>query len=63
VTDATPRPPTVAVAQACALVGVSRRTMYNWMATNKVDFYRLASGSRRIVTASLFRAGNIEPPP
>ena len=34
--------------QACQEVGVSRRTVYNWLATGKVAFCRTAGGAVRI---------------
>lgn len=46
---------TVNVAQACAIVGVSRRTLYYWMSQNKVQFKRTAGGCRRIFVDSLWR--------
>jgi predicted site-specific integrase-resolvase len=55
--DETPR--TVSLQKACEVAGVTRRTLYNWMALGKVEFVRTASGSPRIVTASLFRDGNV----
>lgn len=51
---------TVTVQVASELVGVSRRTIYNWMRDKKVDFIRTAGGSRRIVFSSLYRAGNVD---
>lgn len=49
---------TVTVKQACELVGVCRRTLYSWMDAGKVVFIRTAGGTRRIVTASLWKPGN-----
>lgn len=46
---------TVTVNEACATVGVSRRTIYNWIAQGKVSVRRTAGGSIRIVAASLWR--------
>lgn len=46
---------TVSVNKACELVGVSRRTIYNWMSQGKVEFIRTAGQSRRIVLDTLFR--------
>lgn len=43
----------VSITQACALVAVSRRTIYNWIAQDKIAFTRTASGRVRIVAASL----------
>lgn len=44
----------VSIMTACEITGVSRRTIYNWIQANKVDWYRLTSGSIRIVEDSLF---------
>lgn len=43
------------IEQARELVGVSRRTMYNWINTNKIDYVRTTSGSIRVVQDTLFR--------
>lgn len=45
--------------KACELVGVSRRTIYNWMAGGKIEYVRTAGGSVRIFTDTLWR--NPEP--
>ena len=47
---------TISIMKACELVGVSRRTIYNWIANGKVEFVRTAGGNVRIVKASLFRS-------
>jgi excisionase family DNA binding protein len=41
--------------KACEVVGVSRRTIYNWMAGGKVQYVRTAGGSVRIYADSLWR--------
>jgi excisionase family DNA binding protein len=46
---------TVSIMKACELVGVSRRTIYNWIAAGKVEYVRTAGGSIRILTDSLWR--------
>lgn len=46
---------TLSILQACKLVGVSRRTIYNWLATGKVEYVRTAGGSVRIFADTLFR--------
>jgi excisionase family DNA binding protein len=46
---------TVSIPRACALVGVSRRTIYNWIAAGKVQYIRTAGGSVRIFTDTLWR--------
>jgi excisionase family DNA binding protein len=42
--------------KACEVVGVSRRTIYNWMAGGKIEFVRTAGGSVRIFADSLWRS-------
>ena len=49
---------TLSIAQACGVVGVSRRTIYNWLKANKLEYTRTAGGSVRIVEASLWRDAN-----
>jgi excisionase family DNA binding protein len=46
---------TVSILQACERVGVSRRTIYNWIAGGKVEYVRTAGGAVRIFTDSLWR--------
>lgn len=46
---------TVTIERACALVQVSRRTIYNWLRTGKVEYVRTAGGSVRIYVDSLWR--------
>ena len=45
----------ISIMKACELVGVSRRTIYNWISAGKVDYVRTAGGSIRIFTDSLWR--------
>ena len=45
----------ISITQACESVGVSRRTIYNWMAGGKVEYVRTAGGSVRIFADSLWR--------
>lgn len=45
----------VNIEQARAIAGVSRRTIYNWIAANKVEHIRTAGGSIRIYADTLFR--------
>lgn len=47
----------VSIMQACALAGVSRRTIYNWLYAGKVEYLRTASGRVRIYADTLFREG------
>ncbi len=50
--------PTVSIMDACKVVGVSRRTIYNWIADGKVEYKRTAGGSVRIYEDSLWREGS-----
>jgi excisionase family DNA binding protein len=50
---------TACVDQACAITGVSRRTIYNWIKAGKVEYVRTAGGSMRIFVDTLFRNGNV----
>jgi excisionase family DNA binding protein len=47
---------TISIMKACELVGVSRRTIYNWMAGGTVEYVRTAGGSVRIFTDTLWRS-------
>jgi excisionase family DNA binding protein len=47
---------TISIMKACEVVGVSRRTIYNWMAGGKVEYVRTAGGSVRIFADSLWRS-------
>ena len=46
---------TVSIRKAFELVGVSRRTITNWMASGKVEYVRTAGGSVRIFVDTLWR--------
>jgi len=46
---------TISIRQACELVDVSRRTIYNWIASGKVERVRTAGGSVRIFVDTLWR--------
>jgi excisionase family DNA binding protein len=46
---------TLSIMKACEVVGVSRRTIYNWIAANKVEYVRTAGGSIRIFADTLWR--------
>jgi excisionase family DNA binding protein len=46
---------TISIMKACELVGVSRRTIYNWIAGGKVEYLRTAGGSVRIFVDTLWR--------
>jgi len=49
---------TVSIPRACELVGVSRRTIYNWIASGKIQYVRTAGGSVRIFVDTLWRDPN-----
>ena len=51
----------ISIPGACELVGVSRRTIYNWIAGGKVEYIRTAGGSVRIFVDTLWREP--APPP
>ena len=53
---------TVSIPRACDVVGVSRRTIYNWMSSGKVQYVRTAGGSVRIFTDTLWRDANTPGP-
>jgi excisionase family DNA binding protein len=46
---------TLSIMKACEVVGVSRRTIYNWIAGGKVQYVRTAGGSVRIFADSLWK--------
>lgn len=46
---------TISINSAADLLGVSRRTIYNWLASGKVEYVRTAGGSVRIFTETLWR--------
>ncbi len=45
----------VSIMKAAELVGVSRRTIYNWLSSGKLEYVRTAGGSVRIFVDSLWR--------
>ncbi|MGB7218709.1 MAG: excisionase family DNA-binding protein [Vicinamibacterales bacterium] len=49
---------TISIMKACETVGVSRRTIYNWLASGKIEYVRTAGGSVRIFVDSLWRDAN-----
>lgn len=51
---------TVSIPRACELVGVSRRTIYNWIAAGKIQYIRTAGGSVRIFADTLWREPGAE---
>lgn len=50
----------ISIMKACELVGVSRRTIYNWISAGKVEYVRTAGGSIRIFVDSLWRDAHTE---
>ena len=52
---------TISIMKACELVGVSRRTIYNWMSGKRIEYIRTAGGSVRVFVDSLFRDANRQP--
>jgi excisionase family DNA binding protein len=52
----------ISIMKACALVGVSRRTIYNWISAGKVEYVRTAGGSVRIFVDSLWRDAHTQEP-
>ena len=46
---------TTSIMKACELVGVSRRTIYNWLSSGKIEYVRTAGGSVRIFVDTLWR--------
>jgi excisionase family DNA binding protein len=53
----------ISIMKACEQVGVSRRTIYNWISAGKVEYVRTAGGSIRIFTDSLWRDPDSESQP
>lgn len=43
----------VPIMQAAAMAQVSRRTIYNWLKSGRLDYFRTAGGSVRIYVDSL----------
>lgn len=51
--------PLLSIDGACRLLHVTRRTIYNWIYHNKVEYVRTAGESIRIRRETLFRDGNV----
>lgn len=49
---------TVSIMKASEIAGVSRRTIYNWLEDNRIEYIRTAGGSIRIFVDTLFKQGN-----
>ena len=45
----------ISITQAGESVGISRPTIYNWMAAGKVEYVRTAGGAVRIFEDTLWR--------
>ena len=54
---------TLSIMKACETVGVSRRTIYNWISAGKVEYVRTAGGSIRIFADTLWRDAEARPLP
>ena len=52
---------TLTIMKACEVVGVSRRTIYNWISAGKVEYVRTAGGSIRIFADTLWRSSGEAP--
>jgi excisionase family DNA binding protein len=52
---------TLSIMKACEAVGVSRRTIYNWISAGKVEYIRTAGGSIRIFADTLWRDAQPQP--
>ncbi|OFW14310.1 MAG: hypothetical protein A3F70_08280 [Acidobacteria bacterium RIFCSPLOWO2_12_FULL_67_14] len=52
---------TLSIMKACEAVGVSRRTIYNWISAGKVEYVRTAGGSIRIFADTLWRDASPSP--
>jgi excisionase family DNA binding protein len=46
---------TLSIMQTCAEIGVSRRTIYNWISAGKLEYKRTPGGSIRIFADTLLR--------
>lgn len=44
------------IAQAMVICGVSRRTVYNWLQSGRLEYVRTPGGSVRIYVDSLLRS-------
>lgn len=50
-----PERETVTIQRAASLTGVSRRTIYYWIAAGKVEYVRTAGGSIRVFVDTLWK--------
>jgi excisionase family DNA binding protein len=51
----------VTIKEACTLLGVSRRSIYNWLAKGKLEIIRTPGGAVRIFPDSLLRVAETSP--
>jgi excisionase family DNA binding protein len=51
----------LSIAQAMARVGVSRRSIYNWLSAGKLEYVRTAGGSIRIFADTLWQQPTSQP--
>ena len=54
--------PTISIMGAAAKLNVSRRTIYNWIASGKVNYCRTPGGSIRLFEDELLKPSKPEPP-
>lgn len=59
-TDITSTERTISITQAMAVVGVSRRTIYNWLKAGKLRYRRTVGGTVRIYEGSLWASDSAE---
>lgn len=52
---------TVTIQEAMAIAHVSRRTLYNWLGKDRIEYVRNPSGHVRIFKDTLQKFGNVEP--
>ncbi len=50
----------VSIMEACVICGVTRRTIYNWLESDQIEYVRTAGGCVRIFTDTLFIPGNVK---
>lgn len=50
-----PTRPTLSIPETTRTMGVSRRTIYNWIAAGKIEYVRTAGGNIRIFADTLFQ--------
>jgi excisionase family DNA binding protein len=48
----------ISIMKACELVGVSRRTIYNWLSSGKIEYIRTAGGRCASFVDTLWRDPN-----